>query len=194
MPTVTLTGRSDLFPVGTTVGIYAGNSQRPAPGPPTSPAIATGVVDAAGNLSVTNAGILQGVRYSAYANVGGIDVSTQVRSTLDVSDTGKGIGTATLNSTTALTLVSATVGAFAIGQRITGPGIPAGTYLIAGSGANWTMSAAATASGAGVAIQAEGASPAVVPPDKGVGALAVPVPVTTWRAKVAQRRAIIGTS
>jgi hypothetical protein len=46
MPTVSI-ARSDLFPVGTTVGIYPAASQRggqtPAGGPPTSAVIATGV-------------------------------------------------------------------------------------------------------------------------------------------------------
>jgi hypothetical protein len=71
MATVTL-NRSDLFPVGTSVGIYPGNSRPQAKdGPPTSAVIASGTVDAAGALSVTNAGILSYQTYQAYALVNG---------------------------------------------------------------------------------------------------------------------------
>jgi hypothetical protein len=58
------------------------------------------------------------------------------------------------NATTALTITT-TVGStalttsaatgLAIGQMITGPGIPANTYLVAGAGTAWTMSKQATA-------------------------------------------------
>jgi hypothetical protein len=83
MPTVTLS-RSDLFPVGTSVGIYPGNSRpQNADGPPTSSVIASGTVDAAGNLSVTNAGILSYTTYVAYAQVNGEHRYARLRSTVD---------------------------------------------------------------------------------------------------------------
>jgi hypothetical protein len=96
MATVTL-NRSDLFPVGTLVGIYPGNSRPQAKdGPPTSAVIASGTVDAAGALSVTNAGILSYTTYQAYANVGGEHRYARLRSTLDAQTTGhtwKKVGT-----------------------------------------------------------------------------------------------------
>jgi hypothetical protein len=83
MATVTL-NRSDLFPVGTSVGIYPGNSRPQAKdGPPTSAVIASGTVDAAGALSVTNAGILSYQTYQAYALVNGEHRFARLRSTLD---------------------------------------------------------------------------------------------------------------
>lgn len=86
MPTVTI-ARSDIFPVGTSVGIHPAGSQRPgvapAGGPPTSAAIASGTVDAAGNLSVTNAGILSYTPYVAYALVNGEHRYARLRSTAD---------------------------------------------------------------------------------------------------------------
>jgi hypothetical protein len=130
MPTVSI-ARSDLFPVGTTVGIYPAGSQRggqtPAGGPPTSAVIATGVVDAAGNLSVTNAGILSYTPYVAYALVNGEHRYARLRSTLDIFDGGVATFTAdTASGAATLLNVSVSVGAVAIGQRVEGVGIPAG--------------------------------------------------------------------
>jgi hypothetical protein len=91
--------------------------------------------------------------------------------------------------------VTATTGAFAVGQRITGPGIPPGTFLIDNpSAGTFTMSDKATATATGVALVAYGASPPAVPSDSGVGAKAVPVATSKWRAKVLQRRNLAGTS
>jgi hypothetical protein len=85
MATVTI-ARSDIFPVGTSVGIYPAGAQRvgqsPA-GPPTAAVIASGTVDAAGNLSVTNAGILSYTPYVAYALVNGEHRYARLRSTAD---------------------------------------------------------------------------------------------------------------
>jgi hypothetical protein len=164
MATVTLR-RSDLFPVGTTVGIYPAQSQRggqPGGGPPTSAAIASAAVDAAGLLTVTNAGILSYTDYVAYAQVSGEHRYARLRSTLDFTTTGRRWGRGTRRAAARRSRASvASAGAFAIGQRITGPGIPPGTYLISGSGGSWTMSDKATATATGVALAAEGASPAV---------------------------------
>lgn len=74
--------RSDLFPVGTVVGIYPAGSAKDG-GPPAAAVIATGTVDAAGALSVTNAGILSYTDYVAYALVGGQHRYLRARSTLD---------------------------------------------------------------------------------------------------------------
>src|SRR4051794_1289764 len=113
MATVSL-NRSDVFPVGTVVGIYPAQAQRQGsvgPQPPTVPAITTGTVDAAGNLSVTNAGILQGVDYVAAAQVNGVWQYVQARSTLDVTDYGTATGTGNITSgSTALASVAATSG------------------------------------------------------------------------------------
>jgi hypothetical protein len=157
MPTLTV-NRSDVFPVGTTVavipegGVYPGNPQ-------TGASIATGVVAADGSLSITNAGILSYTTYGLYANVGGEHRYLRARSTLDVHDGGTATGIATTTSGSPnLTTVSATTGAFVIGQTITGPGIPAGTRLKSGSGASWVMDANATASAIGVSVSAYGAN------------------------------------
>lgn len=99
MATVTLR-RSDLFPVGTTVGIYPAAAHRPGivpPGPPTSAAIASAAVDAAGLLTVTDAGIAAYTPYVAAA-VGGDGTwqYARCRSTLDVTGAGntfKQVGT-----------------------------------------------------------------------------------------------------
>lgn len=175
MATVSV-ARSDLFPPTTTVGIYPpGSDRRYYDGPPTAAVIASAAVDAAGLLTVTDAGIVAGKTYVAYASVGGQHRSVTVRSTLDKFDTGRATGTGdTTNGSASLANVSATTGAFVIGQRITGPGIPPGTYLVAGSGASWTMSGKATATASTVALEGHG--------------------TYRWRAKVMQRRAAIGTS
>lgn len=188
--TVTL-ARSDVFPVGTTVGIYPGNSINPGQAPG-SAVIASAAVDAAGLLTVTNAGILSLTPYIASASVNGVWQSLRVRSTLDVFDYGRATGTATTtNASASLTLVSPTTGAFAIGQRVVGAGIPAGTFLISGSGASWTMSDKATASAAGVAIEGHGAQVGAAV----LGATVVPSRIATkWRAQLMQRRATAGTS
>jgi hypothetical protein len=85
MPTVSI-NRSDLFPVGTVVGVYPASAQRRGQvpqGPPTASVIATGTVDAAGALSVTNAGILSYTDYVFYALVNGEHRYARCRSTLD---------------------------------------------------------------------------------------------------------------
>jgi hypothetical protein len=86
MPTVLLS-RSDVFPVGQSVGIYPAASQQFGMAPVGAAAIASASVDAAGLLTVTNAGILQGVPYVAYALVGGVHRYVSVRSTLDAGAT-----------------------------------------------------------------------------------------------------------
>lgn len=188
MPTVTL--NDSKFPVGTTVGIYPTGSGQFGQ-PPTAAAIATGVVDAANLLTVTNAGILQGTTYPAYAQVNGEHRYVRTRSTLDVTDRGSAVGTLTTTNTSPnLTVVSPSSGALAVGQRIVGAGIPPGSYLISGSGASWVMSAPATASASGVAFTSDGATPAVAV----LGATAVPKNITTWQAQVRQRRQIMGTA
>lgn len=194
MPTITL-ARSDLFPVGQSVGIYADGAQNMEGGAPNGAAIASATVDAAGLLTVTNAAILSLTRYVAAASVGGTWRYARCRSTLDVTDLGRATGTATLTSgSPAITSVVASTGAWAIGQRIVNApgsvGIPPGTFLVAGSGGSWTMSAAATASGAGVGIEGHGATVPVAV----LGATAVTSPISRWRARVMQRRSIAGTS
>jgi hypothetical protein len=175
--------------VGTTVGVYPADSQTPnAPG---AAAIATGVVAADGSLSITNAGILSGTTYLCAAQVGGVWQAARARSTLDTFDAGTATGTATtVSGSPNLSSVSASTGAFAVGQIITGPGIPPQTRLFSGSGASWVMTAAATAS-ATVAVVAYGAR---VP----VAVLGLTVnpqtPSTGWAARLRQRRATAGTS
>jgi hypothetical protein len=135
MATVTL-ARSDAFPVGTTVGIYPAGAQRAgssSPQAPTAAAIASAAVDAAGLLTVTNAGILQGTDYVAAAQVGGVWQYVRCRSTLDVADRGSASGTGTTASgSPVVTSPVATSGAFAVGQRISTVAagiIPPGTLV-----------------------------------------------------------------
>jgi hypothetical protein len=194
MATVTI-ARSDLFPVGTTVGIYPGGAFPPAnqvPSAPGAAAIASAAVAANGTLTVTDAGILSYTRYVAAANVGGTWVYARCRSTLDAFDYGRALGTGdTVSGSAALANVVATSGAFAVGQRISGPGIPGGTFLRAGSGAAWTMTAAATATGTTVALEGNGAQV----PAANLGATVIPSRIRTgWQAQLAQRRSIAGTS
>jgi len=259
--------------VGTNVGIYPAGARNPG-STPTAAVIAFAAVDAAGLLTVTDAGILQGVRYVAYSSVGGVPTYCACRSTLDKSDTGKGSGTGTTTSGSPIVAaLTATSGAFAVGQRLsaaTAGIISAGTKVksMTASGNKAVTGAAATdiftaaahgyivgdvvqfsglTGGAGIStsvayyvgdvttntfrvattpggtaldfttdltagtvsgvavltdnalasgsqnLVGEGASPAVVPPDKGVGAMAAPVAVSTWQAKLRQRRVLAGT-
>jgi hypothetical protein len=194
MATITL-ARSDLFPPTTTVGIYPAGSLPPGNQSPSAPGgavIASAAVAADGTLTVTDANILSYTRYQAAAQVGGAWRYCRCRSILDAFDYGRAVGTGdTTSGSAALANVAASSGAFAIGQRISGPGIPGGTFLIAGSGAAWTMSAAATATATSAALEGNGAQvPAV-----NLGATAVPSRIRTgWPAQLRQRRSIAGTS
>lgn len=190
MATVLL-NRSDTFPVGTTVGVYPYGAQNDDQ-PPRAASIATAVVASDGSLTVTSGSLSSLTRYVCGAQVGSTWRYLVARSTLDTFDKGSATGTATTTSgSAALSSVSATTGAFAIGQRVTGPGIPPGTFLIGGSGGAWTMSAAATASASGVSIEAHGARVPVAV----LGAAVLPqTQGSRWRARVMQRRSAIGTS
>jgi hypothetical protein len=74
------TTRTDLFPVGTSVGVYPAGSAVPGAGVQGT-AIASGTVDAAGALSISNAGIVDHTAYVLYAAVGGQHRTLNVRST-----------------------------------------------------------------------------------------------------------------
>jgi hypothetical protein len=166
--------RSDTFPVGTSVGIYPGGAWNPG-GAPRAQVIASATVDAAGNLSVTNAGILSGTEYVAYALVNGENRYLKLRSTLDGHDRGIAVGTGdTTNNSTDIVNAAASSGAFAEGQIITGPGIPPQARIFSIAGSTLTMDTKATATATGVALVAYGAG--------------------AWRAKVRRRRVAVGTS
>lgn len=189
MATITAS-RGDIFPVGTSVGAYVHGSRQDG-SQPGSPVIASATVAADGSLTITNAGISSLTPYLLAAQVGGVWQYLRARSTLDIEDRGTAVGTVDTNSTTALANVTASSGAFAVGQTITGAGIPPQTTLVSGSGNAWVMSAAATASASTVAVAAYGARV----PGTGLGATTVPqTPGTTWAARVRQRRVAIGTS
>lgn len=190
VPTVTL-NRPDLYPASTSVGIYPAGAQVSGQ-PPGAAAIASGTTDSAGALSVTNAGLLSLTQYVAYALVNGEHRYARLRSTLDVMDYGRTVGTCTTSSGSAsISSFSATSGAMAVGQRVVCANFPAGVYVVSGSGTAWVLSDKATASGTGVAIEGHGAQAAAV----NLGATAVPQTQSTkWAAKVRQRRAIAGTS
>lgn len=165
--------RSDVFPPTATVTVHPLGAKRDGQAP-CGAAVASGTVDAAGALSITDSDIVSGTTFELYSLVGTEHRYLRARSTLDIFDTGSAVGTGDTNSTTALANVSASAGAFAIGQRITGPGIPAGTFLVSGSGASWVMSAAATATASSVALKADGAM--------------------VWKARLRRRRAALGTA
>jgi len=91
--------RSDLFPVGTVVSIYAAANPPANGGAPAGTAVASGTVDAAGLLSIDDADILSLTSYVAYASVSSEHRYCKVRSTLDIFSTGGGIGTGDTAST-----------------------------------------------------------------------------------------------
>lgn len=186
-----LVNRSDLWPVGTVVGIYPGGSDIADGSAPTGAAVASATVASDGSLTVTDAGLSSYRVYVAAAQVGGVWRKARVRSTLDVADHGDATGTfTTVSGSTAVTSVSVSTGALAVGQRIVSPNLPAGTYVAGGSGISWTLTSPATASGSSVAFEAHGATV----PRQGTGATLVPTDTTRWRAVVMQRRSLIGTS
>jgi hypothetical protein len=183
--------RSDIFPVGTSVGAYPGNARQPGQAA-SAAAIASATVAADGTLTITDAGILSLTPYVLYASVGGEHRYLRARSTLDVFDRGTAVGTAdTTNGSASLANVTASSGAFAVGQRINGAGIPSGTRLISGSGNAWVMSATATATASTVPVVTDGGRA----PAANLGATAIPSRVSTpWQVQLRQRRSVAGTS
>lgn len=164
--------RSDLFPVGTAVSAFAvATPQTNVEGPTPGVAVETQTVGAAGTAAFV--ALAADTPYVFYALVSG--EHRKLRARVSSFDYGRAAGTGdTTSGSTALANVAATSGAFAVGQRVTGPGIPAGTFLVAGSGAAWTMSDKASATAVGVALEGHGAQ--------------------RWRAVVKRRRLAIGTS
>lgn len=181
--------RSDVFPPGTSVAVIPVGGVHHG-GPPKAATIVSGTVDAAGLLSVTDANILSLTAYGLYAQVGGEYRYLRARSTLDVYDRGTATGTVnTTNGSANLSSVSASVGAFTVGQFITGPGIPAGTRLKSGSGAAWVMDANATVTASSVAVAAYGGQA----PAANVGATLIPSRLNTpWATQYRQRKSIAG--
>jgi len=117
---------------GATVGVYDGASIPPgADGPPKAAVIASAASAADGTFTITDAGILAGKSY--VLAVAGAARYVRARSTLDVSDTGKGAGTGTTAvGSPIVSALAATSGAFAVGQRIsalTAGIIPPGTRI-----------------------------------------------------------------
>lgn len=172
MPTVRSL-RSDVFPPGTTVSVrpYGSKVDGQAPG---GAELATGMVDSAGVLEITDSDIVSGTRFVLYAAVGGEHRYLNVRSTLDIHDAGTFTATGdTISGSTTVSNVSASVGSVQAGMRITGTGISAGTRVHSVSGATVTLTAAATATATGVTLRGDSAY--------------------VWRAKVRRRRAALGT-
>jgi hypothetical protein len=168
--------RADVFPVGTSVGVYppgavsAGHDSAPG-----AAAIVSASVDAAGQFSATNAGIESGKTYVLAASVGGAWRYLRARSTLDKHDGGTATGTGNTSANSdQVTSLSTTTGTFVPGQFISGPGIPAQCRIKSISGSTITMDCKATATATGVALQAYGAG--------------------AWQAKVRRRKVALGTS
>jgi hypothetical protein len=164
--------RSDLFPVGTSVGAYpnatpAADHDGAPPGAPFESA----TVDAAGLATFTTLAV--DTPYVFAANVGGWrKIRGRVGTPLD---SGRTVGTGdTTNGAATVANAAATTGTWRVGQRITGAGIPVGTFIKSISGATLTMTNNATATAVGVALEGHGGK--------------------SWRASVAQRRSAIGTT
>jgi hypothetical protein len=174
MATVTLR-RTDLWPVGTTVGIYPGGSvPADVTTHPTQLSLATAVIDAAGLLTVTDAAILSYTDYvAAAADAAGTWHYARCRSTLDIQERGIVTGTLDIDETAVATNAVATVGSFQIGQRLSGTGIRPGTLIQNVVGGTLALSQTASATATGVAVQGEGG--------------------LRWKATIMRRRAAIGT-
>jgi hypothetical protein len=141
---------------------------------PSGAEIASGTVDAAGALSVTDAAILSGTAYALYASVGGEHRYAIARSTLDIFDGGTFTATGDTDGTATLLNVSASAGTVQAGMRITGPGIRPGTRILSVSGGTVVMDSTATATATGVTLRGDGAY--------------------AWRAKLRRRKIAIGTT
>jgi hypothetical protein len=96
-------------------------------------------------------------------------------------------GVTTLGSTT-LTSATANFSATDVNKVVTGPGIPANTYLVTGSNTSFTMSNAATATGSGLTIVIAGTLKASVAYTAWFGAGTVQangqVAINGWRDEV----------
>lgn len=164
--------RSDVFPVGTTVGAYPNaNPATGHDGAPPGAATESQAVGAAGTATFTT--LATDTPYIFAALVNGVWVKVRGRVATPF-DSGRTVGTGdTTNAAATVANAAATVGTWRVGQRITGAGIPPGTFIKSISGATLTMSNNATATAVGAALEGHSGK--------------------TWRAKVAQRRNAIGT-
>lgn len=175
MAVITVSNRSGLFPVGTSVGLYPAGSLPSGSGrPPGAAAIVSATVDAAGVLTFNDPLVVAGVPYVASAAIAGFP-ALRVTASDSVAAQGRatGVGDTSSGSNTLLNVTTVT-GAWVVGQRVTGPGIPAGTFVQGVSGSTLTLSDKATATATGVALEGHRGG--------------------TWRAQVMRRRAAIGTS
>jgi hypothetical protein len=121
------------IPAGTSLKVFDGGDHpagrgRPAARTDTSNGIASATTDAAGALTVTNAGIVQGREYVLWASGARY---VRVRSTLDVHDRAQTVASAvtTTNGADALTAIAVTSGRLEPGQRITAVGLKPGTMV-----------------------------------------------------------------
>lgn len=106
-------------------------------------------------------------RFAAGANVGQkvfANTSTGVATAAATGSTFNGavVTASTTNGSPTLNVTGVTSGALAVGQPVSGTGIPAGTYISAlgtgtGGTGTYTLSANATATGTGVTVTATGA-------------------------------------
>jgi hypothetical protein len=118
--------------------------------------------------TVSGTGVTDGTKITAFVSGsnGGIGIYTvdtthnltsrAMTAAIRISSFGSKTGPAIVVgsiSTTTLTVASVTSGTLAIGQKITGTGIAAGTYITAGSGTSWTVSVSQTV-GSGTTITA----------------------------------------
>jgi hypothetical protein len=147
--------RADVFPAGTVVGAYAGNSGGVDGIAPPGAAAETQTVAAGG--AATFATLTAGVPYVFHALVTGEHRRVRARIADSFADRGAALGTGnTTNGSASIASAVATSGAFVAGQRISGPGIPAGTRIHTVSGGTLTLDNKATATATGIALQAEG--------------------------------------
>ena len=151
--------RSDVFPVGTTVGAYAVPAPGSNIGAPGGAAVESQAVASNGRATFTT--LSSDRTYIFAASVNGEWRHVQARISSSQADRGVATGTATTSSGSAtVTSATATTGAFVVGQRLAGPGIPPNARIRAVSGGTLTLTEKATASGTGVAVEASNAKDA----------------------------------
>lgn len=138
---------------GANVAAYPANSLAPSreSGAPAGAALETVAANAAG--TATHATLSNDTAYVLYQASPRRVVNARIAS----SHVDRGVATGTGNTTAGSTDIAssaASLGAFVVGQRLAGPGIPNGARIRKIVGATLTMTEKATATATGVTIEA----------------------------------------
>lgn len=139
---------------GANVIAYPANALAPSrDGAPAGASVETVAADAAG--TATHLTLADNTPYLLYQASPYRVVRARVASS--ATDRGEAAGTVnTTNGSVSFASLAATSGAFLVGQRVSGPGIPRGTRIKTLSGGAGTFDRKATATGTGVAVEAAG--------------------------------------